>query len=369
MVPRPPTLTLYEAACRAIAQAKAIDEVKNVRDKADALRLYARQARNRPAEIDTAEIRFRAERRIGEIKFELQRAGLLHEGGRPAKTSAAAAEVSKIKLADVGIDEKLSVRAERLAKIEPDSFEAVLARWRTLREKDTHRVSTNLLRQEDDIRRKAEHAARTYDGGRIDDLYELIASGRTFGAILADPPWHFVTQSEQGEGRSASRYYTTDRTAAEAIKALPVAQLAARDCVLYMWMVDWCPKLALEVVEAWGFTHTTTAFTWVKQTASGDDWHMGQGYWTRANPEDCWLGTRGAPRRIHADVRQLIVAPVMEHSRKPDEIHGRIERLVAGPFLELYARRERHGWTTWGEELVPCEECGECDPAYRGPSG
>jgi hypothetical protein len=78
---------------------------------------------------------------------------------------------------------------------------------------------------------------------------------------------------------------------------------------------------------------------------------MGQGYWTRANPEDCWLATRGHPKRINADVRQLIVAPVLEHSHKPDETHLRIERLVSGPYLELYARRERENWVTWGNEL------------------
>jgi len=132
---------------------------------------------------------------------------------------------------------------------------------------------------------------------------------------------------------------------------LPIKELAADDCVLFMWMVDWCPGLALEVIEAWGFTHKTTAFTWAKQNASGEGWHMGQGYWTRANPEDCWLATRGHPKRINADVRQLVVAPVMEHSRKPDETHLRIERLVSGPYLELYARRERENWVTWGNEL------------------
>jgi N6-adenosine-specific RNA methylase IME4 len=79
---------------------------------------------------------------------------------------------------------------------------------------------------------------------------------------------------------------------------------------------------------------------------------MTQGYWTRANPEACWLATRGAPKRLHADVRQLIVAPIMEHSRKPDEAYERIERLVEGPYLELYARRPRPGWTSWGNELA-----------------
>jgi N6-adenosine-specific RNA methylase IME4 len=76
------------------------------------------------------------------------------------------------------------------------------------------------------------------------------------------------------------------------------------------------------------------------------------GYWTRANPEDCWLFTRGDPQRLHADVRQLIFAPLMEHSRKPDEWLARSERLVEGPYLELNARRRRPGWTAWGDELT-----------------
>ena len=79
---------------------------------------------------------------------------------------------------------------------------------------------------------------------------------------------------------------------------------------------------------------------------------MGLGYWTRANSEPCLLATRGKPKRLNADVRQGIIAPRREHSRKPDEVHGRIERLVAGPYLELFARAERPGWTVWGNETT-----------------
>jgi N6-adenosine-specific RNA methylase IME4 len=197
--------------------------------------------------------------------------------------------------------------------------------------------------------RRAAHALRPITGGTVDDLDQLVAGGFKFAAILADPPWKFITRSERGEGRSANQHYRTG--ALDSIKALPVAQLAADDAVLFMWMVDWCPEAALEVIKAWGFEHKTCGFTWAKQNGGGEGWHMGQGYWTRANPEDCWLATRGNPKRLYADVRQLIVAPVTEHGRKPDETYDRIERLVEGPYLELYARRERPGWVSWGDEL------------------
>jgi N6-adenosine-specific RNA methylase IME4 len=343
-------LIKYDAACRAIAEAHAVDEVKDIRDRVDALRHYARQARNRESEIQWAECRFRAERRIGEIKRAMRDAGELHEGGRPAKTSAQNTEVSKVRLSDLGIDDHLSRRADRLAAVEPNSFERLVARWRAYQERETNRVSLNLLKEENDAKRKADHAAQTYTGGKVRDLHLMIEEGCKFAAILADPPWHFMARSEKGEGRSAGQHYTTDRLGE--ITSLPVAELAADDCVLFMWMVDWCPGLALDVIEAWGFAHKTTAFTWAKQNQSGEGWHMGQGYWTRANPEDCWLATRGHPKRINADVRQLVVAPITEHSRKPDEFYDHIERLVGGPYLELYARRERKGWITWGNELA-----------------
>lgn len=109
---------------------------------------------------------------------------------------------------------------------------------------------------------------------------------------------------------------------------------------------------------AWGFRFKTVALTWVKTTQSapglgvGDDkaWHKGLGYWSRGNPEQCLLFTRGSPRRLSASVRQLIVAPRREHSRKPDESYASIETLVPGPRLELFSRTPRDGWDSWGAQ-------------------
>jgi N6-adenosine-specific RNA methylase IME4 len=244
---------------------------------------------------------------------------------------------------------------KKKAALSDDAFGRLVARCRAYAEAHPDKHTYDMLNAERREARAAERRAdlerRAHSGGTIDDLHRLITGGHKFSTFLADPPWNFVARSEKGEGRSASQHYITDRTEAEKIKALPIRDLAAPDATLLLWMVDWAPHLALEVIEAWGFAHKTTAFTWAKQNASDNGWFMGNGYWTRANPESCWLATRGHPKRLNADVRQLIVAPVMEHSRKPDEIHDRIERLVAGPYLELYARRERAGWVTWGDEL------------------
>jgi len=187
-----------------------------------------------------------------------------------------------------------------------------------------------------------------------------------YRAILADPPWRFRTWDKSevlakvkganvGNGLAAHHYRTLP---VDELCALPVGELAATDCSLFLW-VTW-PNLldGLAVLKAWGFTFKTAAFVWAKAHAgqlepfeqSIPD-QMGLGYWTRANTEPCLLATRGKPKRINADVRQAIIEPRREHSRKPDCVHGRIERLVAGPYLELFARQRRPGWDVWGNEV------------------
>lgn len=139
------------------------------------------------------------------------------------------------------------------------------------------------------------------------------------------------------------------------MQALPVASLAAPDCILFMWVVQTQIPEAVALFNAWGFTLKSVAFAWIKGAGLPlfpDDVHdqMGMGKWTRAGFEQCLLGTRGRPKRLNADVRQVVVDKRREHSRKPEGIHNRIERLVAGPYLEMFAREVRPGWTVWGNQ-------------------
>ena len=185
-----------------------------------------------------------------------------------------------------------------------------------------------------------------------------------FKAILADPPWRWESWGKyRGQraglapkgNRSADKHY--DTAEATEIQRMPVAGLAAPDCVLFMW-ATW-PMLpeALDTIAAWGFVYKTCGFDWMKADDRQADMfsdsvpvQVGMGYWTRANSEPCLLATRGKPKRLNADVRMGIIEPRREHSRKPDCVHGRIERLVEGPYLELFARAQRPGWTVWGNQ-------------------
>ena len=136
------------------------------------------------------------------------------------------------------------------------------------------------------------------------------------------------------------------------IKNLPVRNHAMDDCVLLLWVTDPLLKKAFEVIEAWGFSYKTVGFLWAKQNKKSNTFFTGMGYWTRANPEQCLLATIGHPKRKAKDVQRLIVSPRREHSRKPDEVRTKIEKLYGNiPRIELFARTRIEGWDVWGNEI------------------
>lgn len=168
-----------------------------------------------------------------------------------------------------------------------------------------------------------------------------------FATILADPPWKYATWSAKGLGKSAEQHYAT--MTIEDIKALPVADMAARHAVLLLWVTRTHLPLAFDVIADWGFTYKSIGFVWLKL----ENGHpvFGMGHWTRANVELCLLATRGRPKRLKGDVEELIGAEIGDHSAKPYEQYRRIERLVDGPYLELFSQLSVPGWAAWGNRV------------------
>ncbi len=123
-------LVKYDAACRAIAAARTIDEVKEITNRAEAARAYARQAKNRQMEIDAIEIRTRAERRLGEIIIDLKNAGIGKQGLGPRGRARTPEAIIPVRLQDLGIDPNISAGAQRLAMLPSEKFEAEMADWR-----------------------------------------------------------------------------------------------------------------------------------------------------------------------------------------------------------------------------------------------
>jgi N6-adenosine-specific RNA methylase IME4 len=174
-----------------------------------------------------------------------------------------------------------------------------------------------------------------------------------YPVILADPPWEFQVWSKAtGNGRSAESHYPTMSTDSLARLKLP----AAGDCALFLWAVWPAIPDALRLISAWGFEYKTIAWVWTKLNANSMGTFVGMGYYTRANTEPCLLAVRGRmPVKAH-DVQALIMSPVRQHSRKPDEQYAKIERLYDGPYLEMFARRTRPGWDCWGNEVASTAE-------------
>ena len=144
------------------------------------------------------------------------------------------------------------------------------------------------------------------------------------------------------------------------MKQIPVADVAAKDCLLHMWVIGSHIDQALELARHWGFQFKSDGFVWVK-TGKHDPAvrPITMGKWVRKQVEYGFIFTRGKPKRLDAGVRQLIetgdqviYAPRREHSRKPDEVFERLERLVEGPYLEMFARKTRPGWEVWGNETT-----------------
>ena len=176
----------------------------------------------------------------------------------------------------------------------------------------------------------------------------MLISNKKYNIIYADPPWDSNSQFGREKRRGNQQHYPLMQL--EDIKNLPVRNIADRDCALFLWVVDTQLFDAKEVIEMWGFTYKTVAFTWVKETVNAKDF-FGVGMWTRKNPEMCLLATRGKPKRLSASVRQPQRHLVREHSRKPDEIREAIVTLCGDlPRIELFARTAKEGWDVWGNQ-------------------
>ncbi len=181
--------------------------------------------------------------------------------------------------------------------------------------------------------------------------------GTKFSCILADPPWQFVNRTGKmaPEHRRLSRYVTMDL---EAISSLPVAELSADPSHLYLWVPNALLPDGLAVMKAWGFTYKSN-IVWHKLRKDGGSDGRGVGFYFRNVTEILLFGVRGKNARTLPPGRtqvNYLGTRKREHSRKPDEMYGIIERCSPGPRLELFARGRRPGWTVWGNQADECYE-------------
>jgi N6-adenosine-specific RNA methylase IME4 len=183
-----------------------------------------------------------------------------------------------------------------------------------------------------------------------DDLLNALAH-RRFGAILCDPPWQFQNRTGKiaPEHKRLSRYGTLKL---DEIMQLPVSRFAAEICHLYLWCPNALLPDGLAVMKAWGFQYKCN-LVWHKIRKDGGSDGRGVGFYFRNVTELVLFGVRGRNARTLQPGRtqvNYLASRKREHSRKPDEQYKIIESCSPGPFLELFARGERKGWTSWGNE-------------------
>lgn len=177
--------------------------------------------------------------------------------------------------------------------------------------------------------------------------------GRRFRTILADPPWRFENRTGKmaPEHRRLSRYQTMTM---DDICALPVEGVAEETAHLYLWAPNALLPEGLRVMNAWGFTYKSN-LVWHKVRKDGGSDGRGVGFYFRNVTELILFGVRGKNARTLAPGRRqvnLLATRKREHSRKPDEQYEIVEACSPGPYLELFARGTRKGWTTWGNQAA-----------------
>jgi N6-adenosine-specific RNA methylase IME4 len=171
---------------------------------------------------------------------------------------------------------------------------------------------------------------------------------KKYSVIYADPPWRYQDRTPP-QGAAESHYPTMKL---EDICALPISQICDEDCVLFLWATYPLLPEAIKVLQSWGFSYKSVAFTWVKQNKSGNGFFFGLGRWTRGNPEICLLGVKGSPKRVSTSVENLTISPLQRHSQKPEIIRQKIVDLIGDlPRIELFARQNVQGWDSWGNEV------------------
>lgn len=332
----------YDIAAGALTEARTLDEVKAVTDKATAIKEYARRAKNRQLEIDAAEIRIRAERRYGEMLAEIKQTTGLNAGsrgqlrGRDASGGFATTppEDRRPTLSDLGADKKLSARSQRLAEVPPKAFERALVTWRDHATREDMRVTSNLLR----VVGQANAAHRSgKSGGRL--AAPAVGHYRT---IVIDPAWPADKRERISRPNQFRLDYQT-MTLSE-IQSFDVAGMASETCHLFCWTTQRFLREAFGIVEGWGFAPLWTMV-----------WHKNGGFQPLGRPQfNCEFvvyGRKGLPQfRETRDFKSCFEGARREHSRKPDEFYEVIARVTEGPRIDVFGRERRADFDVWGDQ-------------------
>lgn len=340
-MPDTPSLALSKLteAHRMLSEVRTIPEALQIIDIAAAAQYYARKAKmGLETQNFAAEVKLRAERLAGEMLREVERGDSPHTGapgpGRGNTSNGGQVSPYARTLDEAGATRQDAARWQKVAAFDAERFEQLIEEGKAAAKELTTAYLLRAWRREEKNEQPPEEASIV----AVDDMQKLIASGVRFGTIYADPPWLYGNQATRG----ATGDHYPGMTPAE-VAALPVRDVVADNAHLHLWTTNAFLFDAREVIESWGFTYKS-CFVWVKP-------QMGMGNYWRVSHEFCLLGVRGAaPFGSHSEMswREW---PRGRHSAKPERMYELIEQVSPGPFLELFARRRREGWSSWGNGI------------------
>lgn len=320
-------LVRYDAARKALAEARKIDEVKEIKDKAEALRHYARQAQDKQMETWAAEIKLRAQRRLGEMSAKLEKAP--GEGGHNRKAlpnGGKSVKAATLKKAKVSTSE--AHRCEQIASIPEEEFDEHIEK---IKEKGNVPYAQQVVRQFAP-KRKQKQVAKEYK-----DNTAALKKLDKYPVLYVDPPWQYE------HGISLSRDIETKygTMSFEQLKALKLP--AADPSILYLWSTNSHLAQAITLMAHWGFSYRTN-MVWVKPS-------IGPGYWVRSRHELLLIGIKGDMPVPIDKPDSVVEAKRLGHSAKPGVVRQLIEAAYPElPRIELFARGKHKGWDVWGNE-------------------
>jgi N6-adenosine-specific RNA methylase IME4 len=335
----PRDLALMTRAHRAIAEAKTIDEIRELRDKAAAVKAYAKKVKlGQQIVIEASSVKIHAERKLGEMLREMKLANSAPGNQYTGPQQTVSHDPDRVTLRDLGVTKSESSRSQQIADLPQDVVDAYIAEsTETLREPTT----AGLLRLAKRLRAQPAPEPATAPTSQLaTHLDQLLSTGQKFSTIYADPPWSYNNQATRGATDDHYPTMTVDEICDE-----PVEQLCQDQSHLHLWTTNAFLPDAFDVIEAWGFTYKS-CFVWVKP-------QMGLGNYWRVSHEFLLLGVRGKLPFQDKGIRSWLECERTEHSRKPPSVRRLIEKVSPGPYLEMYGRDSpvNELWTVHGNQI------------------
>ncbi len=323
------SLVRLNKAGRELALLTRIDEIKEIRDKAEALRMYSKQAgESLEMQNNCAEIKIRAERRAGELLKETGR-----KRGETNKKIMFHDGILSPTLRKLGIEPKQSMRWQIIAGIPEKVFEEHVESTRAKAAELTTAGVLKLAKRQQRGQQQKKYGSKRYKAQPLSSL-----PANHYGAVYVDPPWPYSNQATRA---AASNHYPV--MSIEQICRLPVKDRAKPKSHLWLWTTNSFLREAFDVIDAWGFQYKS-AMVWAKP-------QMGLGNYVRVCHEFLLIASTGNLVGRMTNQRSWIEHDRLKHSQKPEVFRQVIEEISPGPYLELFARSKIDGWDSWGNGI------------------